>query len=248
MTSRSHIYFVSDAHLGVDGAVSSEEREERLIAWLDNISQTAAEVHIVGDLFDYWYEYKETVPKGYFKLLVKLSQLTAQGIMIHYHMGNHDMWHSDYLSEEIGLILHASPLRCEYGDKVFYISHGDELIIDTRYRMVRSLLRSKLCRWLYRWIHPDIGIPLMRYMSRRSRHHQTEESDSQAANQVPLSHIEQHQDQYKEIDIVVNGHWHNPVVTKVASSDTTYVNLGDWYTYFTYAVYDGDLMQIERWD
>lgn len=167
---KSNIYFASDFHLGAPNWTSSLIREKKIIAWLNEIEKDAAEIYFVGDVFDFWFEYKEVVPKGYVRLLGKLANLNDAGVKLHFFIGNHDMWLFDYLEKEIGAKIYKQPLLRKINEKIFFIGHGDGLGPgDFKYKMIKKIFRSKLCQWAFARIHPNFGIGIAKYFSKRSR-------------------------------------------------------------------------------
>ncbi len=164
------IYFISDFHLGVPDYQKSLERERKIVRWLDVIKPDAQALYLMGDVFDYWFEYKNTVPKGFVRLLGKLAELSDAGIAIYYFTGNHDMWVFDYLPNEIGLTIFRSAVQHEYNGVKFYLGHGDGLGPgDYGYKTIKKIFSNKLSQWLFARIHPNFGIGLMKYFSKTSR-------------------------------------------------------------------------------
>ena len=164
------IYFLSDFHLGVPDYESSLVREKKVVTFLESIRHDAAEIFIVGDMFDFWYEYKTVVPKGYTRLLGKLAEITDSGIPVHFFMGNHDMWMNGYFEKELNIPVYIEPQTFEWNGKQFYIGHGDGLGPgDHKYKLLKKVFRSKLCKWLFGQLHPTWGIGIANYFSRKSR-------------------------------------------------------------------------------
>src|SRR5471030_1640628 len=170
MSTRNKLYFASDFHLGAPNYTSSREREARLVRWLDMIKTDAAEVFLMGDVFDFWFEYKTVVPKGYIRFLGKLAELADAGIKIYLFKGNHDMWMFDYFERELGATIITDELEIERGGKKFYLHHGDGLGPgDTLYKVLKKIFRSKICQWLFARIHPNLGVGIANYWSEHSR-------------------------------------------------------------------------------
>src|SRR5476649_1355225 len=164
------IYFLSDFHLGAPDYASSLEREKILVQFLEEIKQDAAEIFLVGDMFDFWYEYRKVVPKGYVRLLGKLAELSDSGIPIHVFTGNHDMWMSGYFEKELNIPVYHQPKVFEWNGKKFYIGHGDGLGPgDHGYKFIKKIFRNKLCQWMFGQLHPTWGLGLANYFSRKSR-------------------------------------------------------------------------------
>ncbi|MBU2466099.1 MAG: UDP-2,3-diacylglucosamine diphosphatase, partial [Bacteroidetes bacterium] len=165
-----HIYFASDFHLGVPDHDRSLQRERKLVNWLDSIKDQAAEIFLMGDVFDFWFEYKTVVPKGFVRLLGKLAEITDQGIPVHVFRGNHDIWAFDYLEKEVGVQLHRLPATRTFNGKKFYLAHGDGLGPgDNGYKFLKKVFENKFNQWLFRWFHPDLGTRMGLYFSHKSR-------------------------------------------------------------------------------
>ena len=170
MPTRNKLYFASDIHLGALSYASSREREDRMIRWFDMIKADAAEIFLMGDVFDFWFEYKTVVPKGYIRFLGKLAELADSGIKIYLFKGNHDMWMFDYFVKEFGAIIISNELEIERNGKKFYLHHGDGLGPgDTKYKILKKFFRSGLCQWLFARIHPNFGVGIANYWSQHSR-------------------------------------------------------------------------------
>ncbi|MBP6656822.1 MAG: UDP-2,3-diacylglucosamine diphosphatase, partial [Bacteroidia bacterium] len=164
------IYFASDFHLGVPTYENSLEREHKIVKWLDSIKADAEELYLLGDVFDFWFEYRTVVPRGYVRLLGKLAELSDSGIKIHYFTGNHDMWTFDYLEKELNVIIYRAPIEISYNGKAFYIGHGDGLGPgDHGYKFIKKVFASKVCQWLFARLHPNFGIGIANYFSKKSR-------------------------------------------------------------------------------
>ena len=244
MTTPSHVYFISDVHLGVDYEWSSEEREKQLILWLEEVSSNAKKIYIVGDLFDYWFEYRSAVPKGYFNLLSTLRKLSDRNIEINYLTGNHDMWHKDYVADSTGVRVTHGYVIDQIDGLKFYITHGDGLGSgDRSYKVIRSILKNRACHKLFSLLHPSIGLPLMKYMSRKSREsHESKLNPTLRQKEYCRSIGKKRND----IDYFIMGHAHSPEVTDIEYSQ--YVNLGDWTNHFTFAIWDGQSIELKRWN
>lgn len=247
--SGKHIYFASDFHLGAPDKASSLVREKKVVDWLNEIAPTAHEIYLVGDIFDFWFEYKHAVPRGFTRLLGTLSQLSDRGIPIHVFTGNHDMWIFDYLPEETGVQLYREPITREWNGKRFFIGHGDGLGPGDRgYKFIKKIFGSKVCQWLFARIHPNSGIALANFWSRKSRQKGAE------ADAIFLGEDEEWLVQFaKEVlekehfDYFVFGHRHLPLTIQVGEN-SEYINLGDWINHFTYGVFDGDKMKLNTYE
>lgn len=247
MTTRTKIYFASDFHLGAPDYDSSLIREKKVVHWLDEIKSDAAEIYLVGDVFDFWFEYKTVVPRGFVRLLGKIAELTDAGIKVHFFIGNHDMWVFDYLPKETGVEVHLEPIERTYGDKRFYIGHGDGLGPGDRgYKFIKKVFRNPFCQWLFARLHPNLGIGLANFWSRKSRQH-TGSSDKRFLGEENewLAIYSKELLKTKHFDYFVFGHRHLPMQIQVGEN-STYFNLGDWIEHFTYAQFDGTTLSMRH--
>lgn len=246
MALQKKIYFLSDFHLGAPDAATSLAREKKIVAFLDIIKQDAAVIFIVGDLFDFWYEYKKVVPKGYVRILGKMAEITDAGIPIHFFVGNHDMWMKDYFQKELNTAVYFEPKEFNFSGKRFFIGHGDGLGPgDEGYKFIKKIFRNRFCQWLFGALPPVIGIGLADYFSRKSR------AKTGKTNEVFLGENKEWLVVYtKEIlqkehyDYFVFGHRHLPLDIQL-NEKSRYINLGDWIKYCTYAVFDGEQFSLE---
>lgn len=245
---RNKIYFLSDFHLGVPDHSLSLEREKKLVAFFDHIKQDAAEIFIVGDLFDFWYEYRKVVPKGYVRLLGKLAELSDSGIPMHFFVGNHDMWMNGYFEKELKIPVYFEPKEFELFGKSFLIGHGDGLGPgDKGYKFIKKIFRNPVCNWLFGILPPAIGVGMADYFSNRSRAKSGNDEEvflGEENEWLIVYAKEQLKSEHK--DFFVFGHRHLPIDFRL-SNNSRYINLGDWITYFTYAVFDGEEMKLLSW-
>lgn len=244
------IYFFSDVHLGTPDKETSRKREKLLVQWLDEIKPDAQEIYIVGDLFDFWYEYKYVVPKGYVRILGKLAELSDSGIKIHFFTGNHDMWMFSYLEEEMNIKTYRSHIRVEMNGKKFLIGHGDGLGPgDLKYKFLKKIFANKLCQWLFRQIHPDLGMRIANFWSRRSRYANgtLEQEEFQGESREWLVAYARKVLKDEHIDYFVFGHRHIAIDYGLRE-DSRYINLGDWLGFYTYAVFDGKDMELKYYN
>ena len=253
------IYFLSDFHLGAPDHASSLEREKIIVQFLDEVKKDAAEIFLVGDMFDFWYEYRKVVPKGYVRLLGKLGELSDVGIPLHFFAGNHDMWMRDYFQKELNIRVYFKPEEFERNGKKFLIGHGDGLGPgDHGYKRLKKLFRNPVSKWLFGILPPRMGMGLANYLSRRSR------AQTGATEEIFLGEDKEWLIIYskeilnkKNIDFFVFGHRHlaidyrlpTPISTpwRGAGGEARYINLGDWINYFTYAVFDGEKMELKSY-
>ncbi|MBC7948470.1 MAG: UDP-2,3-diacylglucosamine diphosphatase [Chitinophagaceae bacterium] len=240
-----NIYFLSDFHLGAPDYASSLEREKLIAGFLHSIKDDASEIFVVGDIFDFWYEYRKVVPKGYVRLLGQLAGLTDAGIPIHFFVGNHDMWMKDYFQQELNIPVYYEPKEFVRNGKKFLIGHGDGLGPgDHGYKRLKKIFRNPVCKWLFGILPPLAGMGLANYLSRRSR------VKTGSTEEVFLGEDKEWLITYcKEVlkkenfDFFVFGHRHLPIDHRLTST-SRYINLGDWISYYTYAVFDGEDIKL----
>ncbi|MCX6306775.1 MAG: UDP-2,3-diacylglucosamine diphosphatase [Bacteroidetes bacterium] len=251
---RQKIYFASDFHLGIPDHDSSLSREKKLVAWLEMARTDASEIFLMGDLFDFWFEYKTAIPRGYARLLGKLAEVTDAGIPVHLFRGNHDMWAFDYLTRELNIQLHRDPEFHDFNGKHFYLAHGDGLGPgDSGYKFIKKVFASRLNQWLFRQLHPDFGIRMALFWSRKSRSASIEKEKRVQDITLKLireritAHSNELVKQHPDLDYLIYGHYHYPLDTPIGDHARQLV-LGDWITHFTYAVFDGENLELKRFD
>lgn len=247
LQSGKHIYFASDFHLGAPDAVSSRERERRVVAWLEEIFPTTQELYLLGDVFDFWFEYKTVVPRGYVRLLAAIARFTDAGIPVHYFTGNHDMWTFDYLEKELGVRVYRSPIAAEYNGKRFYIGHGDGLGPgDHGYKFIKKVFASKVCQWLFARLHPNLGIGIANYFSQRSRIVTGTMDERFLGEEKEWLFIHSKELlQKNHYDFLIFGHRHLPLDLSI-NGTSRYINIGDWIRYDSFGVFDGEQMELVR--
>jgi UDP-2,3-diacylglucosamine hydrolase len=240
------IYFASDFHLGVPNLASSLEREKRIVQWLDQIRNDAEEIFLVGDLFDFWFEYKHVIPKGFTRLLGKLAELADSGIRIHLFHGNHDLWQFGYLEQEIGCIVHTKPITIERSNKKFYIAHGDGLGPGQfRFKLILSIYRNRFFQRLFAFFHPYIGMSLAHWFSHQSKLQTFESNNTYLGDDK--EYLMQHAQtiaRTEQIDYCIFGHRH--LAFYKMFNNTAVINLGDWFQVNTYAVFDGTDVKLYK--
>ncbi|MBX7182912.1 MAG: UDP-2,3-diacylglucosamine diphosphatase [Bacteroidia bacterium] len=238
-------YFLSDFHLGVPNLVKSQEREKRIVAFLDEIKSDAKAVFLVGDLFDFWFEYKYTIPKGYVRLLGKLAEMVDAGIEVHVFTGNHDMWMFGYLESEIGVKLHKKPIFLTLNNKNFMIGHGDGLGPgDHGYKLIKKVFSNPVCQWLFARLHPNFSFGLANYWSKRSRLANGDSDEVYTGDENEyLVQFTRNFPQDKNIHYFIFGHRHLPLNMPV-HNNSRYINLGDWIRYQSYAKWDGTQLTL----
>lgn len=232
-------YFFSDVHLGLESTEKERRKEKKLIRFLETASEDAAEIFIVGDLFDCWIEYKQVVPRGFFRLLAKISELVESGIIINYIAGNHDFWKGDYFRNEFGIEICHEHIERVIDGKKFFIHHGDGFAYnDSGYRILKKVMRSKFSQKLYSLIHPDIGIRLAKGTSETSRVHTSAKdySKKDGLRDAAFSKVDE------GFDYVVMGHRHLPQM--IRHNQGYYVNLGDWIEHSSYGLFRNGVFEL----
>ncbi len=242
------IYFASDFHLGTPDQQSSRKREEKIVRWLNSIQDDAAGILLVGDLFDFWFEYKHTIPKGYRRFLAKISQLRDLGIPIIFFTGNHDLWMFDYFPSEYGIPVYKNPEKFQIGDKVFFIGHGDGLGPGDRfYKFVKVFFTNSFCQWCFKWLHPNIGMAMANYWSRSSRHSNDMKEDEFKGENESLFIYCREIEANTHHDFYVFGHRHLPLEMDINQS-SKYINLGEWVLKPTFAEFDGKRLILKKFE
>jgi UDP-2,3-diacylglucosamine hydrolase len=240
------VYFLSDFHLGVPDHASSLEREKRIVAFLEQSRKDAAMIFVVGDLFDFWFEYRTVVPKGYVRILGKLAELTDSGIPIHFFVGNHDMWMSGYFEKELNIPVFFENQTYVFNDKTFLIGHGDGLGPgDHGYKFIKKIFRNPICKLLFGLLPPYFGISLANYLSKGSRTI-TGSSDEQFLGEEKEWLVVYCKEQLQQLhfDYFIFGHRHLPIDLKL-NEKTRYINLGDWIRYNSYGEFDGSELHLK---
>lgn len=248
MSQRSNIYFASDFHLGVPDYVTSREREDRIIRWLDSIKRDAAEIYLVGDVFDFWFEYASVIPKGFIRFQGKLAELSDSGIKITLFKGNHDMWMFDYFKKELGISIISNELIIERSGKKFFIHHGDGLGAgDWMYKLLKKFFRSRFCQWLFARVHPNFGVGIANSWSMRSRKAGGAKKEFIDDEQEWLVGFCKEELKKHHYDYMVFGHRHLPLDISL-TPNSRYINLGEWIYYNSYAVFDGTKMELKYFE
>jgi UDP-2,3-diacylglucosamine hydrolase len=239
------IYFASDFHLGIPNAAISRAREQRLCRWFDAISVDAAQLFLVGDIFDTWFEYKYVIPKGFTRFLGKLAALSDSGLRIEVFTGNHDLWMRGYFQDELNIPVHHGPIRRTFNGKEFLIAHGDGLGPgDHGYKFLKKVLRSPVSQWIYRRIHPDTGVGLASWFSKLGpKHEEGEEKVFQGPDREWLVQYCLEVLKTSPVDYFIFGHRHLALEYPLPQG-SLYVNLGDWIRYNSYAIFDGTNLNL----
>lgn len=249
LPSDKKIYFASDFHLGVPNYETSLVREKRIIRWLDTVKGDAHSIYLLGDIFDFWFEYKQAIPKGFVRLQGKLAELRDEGMPIYFFTGNHDMWMFDYFPQELGIPIYRAPIELEIGNQKLMIGHGDGLGPgDTSYKILKKFFNSRLCQWLFARLHPNLGIGIAKIWSRSSRitNMKKEEKFKGEENEYLLTYCRE-LEKSSHHDFYVFGHRHLPLDLEVGNN-SRYINLGEWVNFNTYGVYDGSTIRLETFE
>jgi len=241
------IYFASDAHLGMNPAAKSIEREKLIVRWLDEVRKDATEIYLLGDMLDYWFEYRKVVPRGFTRFLGKIAEITDQGIPVYYFTGNHDVWVFDYLPKEIGVQVHREPIIKEINGKKFYIAHGDGLGPgDKSFTILKKIFTSKILQWLYARLHPNCATSFAHYWSKKSRFAKGISNEYKGDDKEDLLIFAREIIQKEHFDFFIFGHRHIPLEYSLNEKSKVFL-LGDWITNNTYAVFDGEDVFLKRY-
>ncbi|HET8829445.1 MAG TPA: UDP-2,3-diacylglucosamine diphosphatase, partial [Pelobium sp.] len=245
---KTHYYFASDFHLGAPNYESSREREAKLVAWLDFVKKDANTVFLMGDVFDFWFEYSTVVPKGYIRLFGKLAELSDAGIKLFFFKGNHDMWVFDYFEKELQVTIVSDELVLDLNGKRFFLHHGDGLGKgDNAYKLLKNFFRSKFCQWLFARLHPNFGVGIANYWSRKSRIAGNKKQEHLQKDYEVKWLAGYYQDLKKNfgvVDYIIMGHRHFPIELEIEKAK--YFNLGEWVNFTSYAVFDGKQVHLKH--
>ncbi|MCL1938818.1 MAG: UDP-2,3-diacylglucosamine diphosphatase [Candidatus Azobacteroides sp.] len=246
--AKDKIYFASDMHLGSDILENPKKSEQRFVCWLDSIQEEAKALYLLGDIFDFWFEYKKVVPRGFTRFLGKIAEMYDRGTEIHFFIGNHDIWMFDYLQEEVGAIIHKKPLTVEINGKIFYMAHGDGLGDSSRsFGLIRSIFHNRTCQYLFAHFPSTWGIGLAHKWSRHNRKRDFAASlpylgeEKEALVLFAKQYLREHAD----IDYFIFGHRHI-MLDLALNRKTRMLIIGDWMRYFSYAVFDGENLTLEQ--
>ncbi len=249
VSENKKIYFASDQHLGAPNKEKSFPRELKFINWLNEIKKDAEAIFLLGDLFDFWFEYKTVVPKGFVRVLGKLAEIKDSGIPIYFFVGNHDLWMRDYFETELNIPVYHTPKEFKINNQLFLIGHGDGLgPHDKGYKRMKKVFTFPLFKWMFRWLHPDLGVKLGQYMSVKNKLISGDEDakflgeDNEWLVQYCKRKLET-----KHYDYFVFGHRHLPLDIEL-KNNSKYINLGDWIQYFTYGSYEKSKLSLKKFN
>jgi UDP-2,3-diacylglucosamine hydrolase len=243
------VYFASDQHFGAPTHKASLPREKKFVAWLDDIKKDAEAIFILGDLFDFWFEYKTVVPKGFVRVLGKLAEIRDGGTPIYFFVGNHDLWMHDYFETELNIPVFHAPQEFLINQKKFLIGHGDGLGPgDKGYKRMKKVFTFPLFKWMFQWLHPDLGVRLGQYMSVKNKLISGDEDATYLGDEKEwLVQYCKKKLTEKDYNYFVFGHRHLPLEIKL-DQNATYINLGDWIQYFTFGSFNGTDFNLTKFN
>mgnify|MGYP006292730681 CR=1 FL=1 len=237
------IFFISDLHLGLENTNKEKKKEDLLIAFLKKISGSSEKLYLVGDVFDYWFEYKTVLPRSFYRTLSAFYDFTSQGNQAEYLMGNHDFGHNGFFEKELNIPIHREDIIREHHGKSFYIAHGDgKAKNDHGYKILKKILRSPVSLWFYLKLHPNLGIKMASGSSKQSRHY------TSAKDYGEMDGLQEFAQKKtgEGFDYVIMGHRHKDEVTKFGSG--YYINLGDWINKPKVGIFDGNNFELRNMD
>jgi UDP-2,3-diacylglucosamine hydrolase len=245
---KGKIYFVSDVHLGAPALKNNHERELRFTRWLDSINDNVQELYLMGDIFDFWWEYKKVVPRGFTRILGRIANLTDRGIPVYFFPGNHDLWVFDYLPTELGVVVHHKEIVKEIAGKKFFLAHGDGLdASDVGYNRLKKIFTNKKLQWLFSRLHPNFALYIAHNWSKSSRIAKIEKEDEFNVNVDGMYKFAESFLKSESVDYFIFGHRHKMVNT-LMNEKTRFVLLGDWIKNFSYGVFDGENFELKRYN
>ncbi|MBC7524502.1 MAG: UDP-2,3-diacylglucosamine diphosphatase [Flavobacterium sp.] len=246
LSNNKKIYFASDQHLGAPTVALSFPREQKFVAWLEEARKDAEAIFLLGDLFDFWFEYKKVVPKGFVRVLGKLAEIRDSGVLIYFFVGNHDLWMDDYFQKELNIPVYHDNQEFTFGNKTFFIGHGDgKGPGDKGYKRMKKVFTNPFSKWIFRWLHPDIGVRLAQYLSVKNKLISGSEDVKFLGEENEwLVQYSKRKLETKHYNYLIFGHRHLPMIIPVGTN-SEYVNLGDWIGYFTYGVFDGENFELK---
>ncbi len=241
------IYFISDVHLGAPALDNNRERELLFVSWLDEIKKDASMLFLMGDIFDYWFEYKKVVPRGFTRTLGKIAEIADSGIPVHFFTGNHDIWVFDYLHAELGLHVHYNEMRATFNGKKFFLAHGDGLDPwDTGYHFLKKIFTNRFFQWAFSHVHPNLGIAIAHAWSKKSRLTKGMGEPFKGDEKEGLFVFAKSVLENEDVDYFIFGHRHLLLDLPIGEN-TRYINLGDWINHFSYGVFDGEKFELKTY-
>lgn len=248
MAEKGKIYFASDVHLGAPALKNNPQRERLFVRWLDFIREDAEELYLLGDIFDFWFEYKKVIPRGFTRVLGRLAEMSDQGIPIHFFTGNHDLWVFDYLPNEIGMILHRSKFITTIKGKKFLLAHGDGLDPhDKGYLFMKKIFRNRKLQWGFARLHPNFAFYLAHRWSEMSRLSKNDLKEEFKVKNESMFKFAQNFLEKEWVDYFIFGHRHRMVNTEIKNG-SRFILLGDWINHFSYGVYDGESLKLNKFN
>lgn len=241
------IYFVSDVHLGAPALTNNPEREKLFVSWLDEIKGDVAMLFLMGDIFDYWFEYKKVVPRGFTRALGKIAEIADSGVPVHFFTGNHDIWVFDYLPAELGVQVHHAEMRMSLFGKKFFLAHGDGLDpYDKGYHFLKKIFTNRFFQWAFSHVHPNLGIAIAHAWSKKSRLTKGMGEPFKGEKEEGLYVFSKSVLEQEEVDYFIFGHRHVLIDIPIGTG-SRYVNLGDWINHFSYGVFDGESFELKTY-
>ena len=246
MEKNKKIYFISDVHLGSSALKNNKERERWFADWLDFISKDVSELYLMGDIFDFWFEYKKVVPRGFTRILGRLADLSDKGVSIHFFTGNHDLWIFDYLPEEIGLTLHRKEFVTQINGKNFFLAHGDGLDQKDRgYKLLKKIFNNRSFQWIFARLHPDFALTLAHAWSKSNRLSKLDEKEEFKVKNECMYRFAQNYLEKEWIDYFIFGHRHRMADVEIERG-SRFILLGEWITNFSYGTFDGKTFMLNK--
>jgi UDP-2,3-diacylglucosamine hydrolase len=248
LTNGKNAYFASDFHLGLSASSKEKEtlREKKIVQWLDYIEQNSQALFLVGDIFDFWFEYKHAIPKGFSRFLGKIASMSDRGIDIYFFTGNHDLWMFEYLQTELGITIFTNPIELNINNIKMYVGHGDGLGPgDNSYKILKKIFTNPIAHWIFKWLHPDIGVGFAKRWSRHSRISKGGPELYKGEKEYLLQYCKSKEAE-KHHDYYVFGHRHLPLELDI-NATSKYFNLGEWLNSYSYGVFDGNSFQLKTY-
>ncbi len=247
MKREGKIYFISDIHLGAPASKNNRERELLFANWLDEIKDDVAELYLLGDIFDFWWEYKKVVPRGFTRILGRIADLTDSGVDVHFFAGNHDLWAFDYLTEEIGVTVHHNEIVKDIKGKKFFLAHGDGLDADDKgYMFLKKIFTNKTLQWMYSRLHPNFAFALAHKWSKSRQMAKINIDDKFDVNSEGIFKFAENFLEKEFVDFFISGHRHVMLNVEIGKN-SRFILLGDWIKFFSYGVFDGDKFELKKY-